>query len=87
MKSLHLEDEGIGYLESQSLIEQLKQSKDTHKWLLDRLNEIEKYDLLDYLYNTKLLLQAVEEKWDEQKKKYAPILARMEELQKQKAFL
>lgn len=68
MKSLHLEDEGIGYLESQSLIEELKQSKDTHKWLLDRLNEIEKYDLFDYYYNTKLLLQALEERWEEQRK-------------------
>lgn len=87
MKSLHLEDSGIGYLESQSLIEQLKQSKDTHKWLLDRLNEIDKRDLLDYLYNAKLLVKAVEEKWKEEKKKYGPILARMEELQKQKAFL
>ena len=53
-----------------SLIEQLKQSKDTHKWLLDRINEIDKHDILDYLYNAKLLVQAVEEKWEEEKKKY-----------------
>lgn len=59
----------------------------TNKWLLDRLNEIDDHDILDYLYNAKLLLQAVEEKWDEQKKKYAPILARMEELQKEKSFV
>lgn len=53
-----------------SLIEELKQSKDTHKWLLDRINEIDKHDILDYLYNAKLLVQAVEEKWDEERKKY-----------------
>ena len=68
MKSLHLEDSGVGYLENQSLIEELKQSKDTHRWLLDRLNEIEKYDLFDYYYNTKLLLHALEERWEVQRK-------------------